>query len=282
VLSRRPNGRLRRTLVPLTVVACLSLTACQDDSEPAAAPLSSPTSSSPSGSSPTTPTEAASGSPSTSPTLDAAAEAFLDRMRRGMGKQGSAHLEMTVGGRAASTSEGDMRYGPRGSEIRLTTRTPRLGRGALEMVVLRDAAYLSIPGLTPAGKFIRIGKDNPRFKELAGASLQLSPDQSVKAFRAGLISVEERGRETVQGVPTTRYDVTADSVRALQAQGGDVVPGMPETLTYRVWLDGQDRMRRLGLAIQGVRLTMEMSRWNEPVDITAPPRSALVKAPPGF
>ena len=280
MLSRRPNGRLRRTLVPLTVLACLSLTACQDDSEPAAAPLPSPTASSPE-ESPTTPAE----SPSTSPTLDAAAEAFLDRMRRGMGKQGSAHLVMTVGGRAASSSEGDMRYGPGGSEIRLTTQMPGLssGRdGAMQMVVLRDAAYLSIPGLTPAGKFIRIGKDNPRFKELAGASLQLSPDQSVKAFRAGLISVEERGRETVQGEPATRYDVTADSVRALQAQGGDVVPGMPETLTYRVWLDDQDRMRRLGLSIQGVKLTMEISRWNEPVDITAPPRSALVKAPAGF
>jgi hypothetical protein len=189
---------------------------------------------------------------------------------------------MTVAGSAPSRSSGDMRYGGRGSEIHLTTRTPKLGSGALEMVVLHDAAYVSIPGLVKAGKFIRIGKDDPRFEQLAGASLQMSPDQSVKAFRAGLISVRERGRDTVQGVSTTRYEVKADTVRALQAQGSDAVPGMPDTLTYQVWLDGQDRMRRMGLVIEGTRLTMELSRWGEPVSIAAPPKSDVVKPPPGF
>jgi hypothetical protein len=199
-----------------------------------------------------------------------------------MGKQGTAHMEMTVSGPASTRSSGDMRYDARGSEISLTSRTPQLGSGELSMVVLRDAAYVSIPGLTPRGKFVRIGKDDPRFKQLAGASLQLSPDQSVKAFRAGLISVEDQGRDTVQGVATTRYEVKADSVRALQAQGGDVVPGMPETLTYQVWIDGQDHMRRMGLGIQGVKLSMELSRWGERVDIQRPSKSSLVEAPAGF
>jgi hypothetical protein len=71
-------------------------------------------------------------------------------------------------------------------------------------------------------------------------------------------------------------------VRALEAQGSSAVPGMPETITYQVWLDGQDRMRRMRLDIQGTRLQIDISDWGEPVDITAPPRSALVKTPPGF
>lgn len=262
----------------LVATVCLALTGCQDDSEPAAAPSSSSTASAdPSSGSPS-----ASPSPSTSPGLDATAEEFLARLRRGMGTRGSAHMEMTVSGPAASRSSGDLRYDARGSEIRLTSRTPVLGSGELQIVVLRDAAYVSIPGLTPRGRYIRIGTDDPRFEQLAGASLQLSPEQSVKAFRAGLISVEDRGRDTVQGVATTRYEVTADSVRALQAQGGDVVPGMPETLTYQVWLDREDHMRRMGLRIRGVRLAMELSRWGEPVDIQRPPRSALVDPPAGF
>ena len=269
----RPN----RLVVSLTVVACLSLTACQDDSDPsAAAPPSRP--SSPSVASSTPPGESEPASPS----LDAAATAFLDRVRRGMGSHGSAHLEMSVAGRAPSTSVGDMRYGDDGSEIHLSTRTPKLGSGALEMVVLHDAAYVSIPGLMRPGKFVRIGKDDPRFAQLAGAGIQLSPDQSVKAFRAGLVSVEERGRDTVQGVPTTRYDVRADTARALQAQGSQPVPGMPRTMTYRVWLDGKDRMRRMSLGVQGTRLVMELSRWGEPVSIQAPAKRDLVDPPPGF
>ncbi len=269
--------------MPLAVLASLSLTACQDDSEPASAPLADPSTSATSPAD--EPASESSSEPSSEPsatTLDAAAEDFLDRMRRGMGKRGTAHLEMTVSGKAATTSSGDMRYGDGGSEIRLSSQLARLGARPMEIVVLRDAAYLSIPGLTQPGKFFRIGRDDPRFRSLAGASISMSPDQSVKAFRAGLISVREVGRETVQGEPTTRYAVKADSVRALQAQGGDVVPGMPETITYDVWLDRKDRMRRMGLSIQGVRLRIEISRWGEPVDIAAPPRSALVDPPPGM
>ena len=274
---RRGVSRPNRLVLSLTVVASLALTACQDDSEPSGASL--PSSSSTSGVSAPTPV---GESPSVSPSLDAASVRFLDRMRRGMGRSGTAHLELRVSGRAATTSSGDMRYGRDGSEIALTTRTPALGSGALRMVVLHDAAFVSIPGLVRAGTFIKVGRDDPRFARLAGASLQLSPDQSLKAFRAGLISARPRGRDTVQGVPTTQYDVRADSVRALQAQGSDAVPGMPGTLTYQVWLDGQDRMRRLALSIQGTRLVMELSRWGAPVSIAAPPKADLVAPPPGF
>ncbi len=268
----RPN----RLVLPLTVIAALSLTACQDDSKPASA--APPSRSSIPSSSPTPADEASKASPA----ADRTSARFLERMRSGMGRQGTAHLEMKVTGPAPSTSSGDMRYDGRGSELRLTTRTPKLGSGALEMVVLRDAAYVSIPGLVPAGKYVRLGKDNPRFQQLAGASIRLSPERSMKVFEAGLISVKERGRDTVQGAPTTAYDVRTDAAKALQAQGSEAVPGMPATLTYRVWLDAQDRMRRMALEVQGVKLSMELSRWGQPVDIEAPAESQLVKAPPGF
>jgi hypothetical protein len=262
-------------------MASLSLTACQDDSDPAAAPSSVPSDSSPA-TSPTAP--GTSTEPSATPTLDAASLAFLDRMAAGMGKRGTAHLEMTVSGRVETRSSGDLRYGGGGSEIDLTTELPAAGTPGqkLRLVVLRDAAYISAPGFTPAEKFFRVDKDSPRFKELAGASISMSPEQSVKAFRAGLISARKVGRQTIQGVRTTRYAVEADAARALEAQGSSVTPGMPDTVTYQVWLDGQDRMRRMGLAILGSRLQIDISDWGEPVRIAAPPRSALVRTPPGF
>lgn len=285
VLPRCPYGRLSRALVPLAVVASLSLTACQDDSEPAAAPSSVPSESSPA-TSPSTPGSSAEPDvePSATPSLDAASLAFLDRMAEGMGRNGTAHLEMTVSGAVRTRSYGVMRYGGGGSEIDLTTELPGSGEAGqkMQLVVLRDAAYISAPGFTPRGKYLRVDKDSPRFQELAGASISMSPEQSVKAFRAGLISARKVGQETIQGVRTTRYAVKADAVRALEAQGSSAVPGMPETITYQVWLDGQDRMRRMGLVIQATRLQIDISDWGEPVEIAAPPRSALVKTPPGF
>jgi hypothetical protein len=203
-------------------------------------------------------------------------------MRRGMGREGTAHMEMRIGGQASSTSEGDLVYDARGSQLRLTTRNQQLGSGALQVVVARDAAYLSLPGLTPPGKFVRIDKDDPRFARFAGAAVQLGPQQSLEAFRTGLVSVEDLGEDRVQGDPATRFAVTVDAVRALQAQGSDAVPGMPEQITYRVWLDRQDHMRRMLLRMQGVDLRIDLSRWDQPVVITPPTEAQLVKPPPGF
>jgi hypothetical protein len=264
--------RPKHLVASLSVLVCLSLTACQDSDESAAEP------SSPTTSTATSPT----GSSSAAPSPDAAAEEFLQRLERGMGTRGTAHMEMRIGGRAATTAAGDLRYGKGGSELHLTSRNPTLGKGTLEMVVLRKAAYLSIPGVTKPGTFVHVDSSNPRFKQLAGASVGMSPAESVKAFRAGLVSATDRGQDTVQGVPTTKYDVKVDSARALQAQGSDAVPGMPDTLTYQVWLDGQDRMRRMALGVQGVRLRIDLSRWGQPVVIEAPAKSQVVQAPPGF
>jgi hypothetical protein len=269
-------------VLSLTVLACLSLTACQDDRPTVTASPSSPTSSSPSSSSsPGTPapTDESAGA---GPVLDSTAQQFLARMRRGMGRAGTAHMEMRIGGRASSTSEGVLVYDARGSQLRLSTRNEQLGAGALQMVVVRDAAYLSLPGLTPAGKYVKIGKDDPRFSQFAGAAVQLGPEQSLKAFRAGLVSVEDLGEDQVQGEDATRFAVKVDAVRALQAQGSDAVPGMPAELTYRVWLDRQDHMRRMSLRMQGVDLRIELSRWGRPVVITPPAKAQLVKPPPGF
>jgi hypothetical protein len=199
-----------------------------------------------------------------------------------MGRAGTAHMEMKVGGQAPSTSSGDLRYDAKGSELALETRTPKLGSGALRMVVLREAAYLSVPGLVPAGKFVRIDKDDPRFQQLAGTSIQASPQQSVRAFRDGLVKATPQGRGTVDGSPATEYSVVVDTQRALEAQGADVVPGMPRLVTYGVWLDGQDHIRRMSLEINGTGLDVRLSRWDQPVDIAAPPTADLVKAPPGF
>lgn len=265
---------MRRLLIPATVLACLSLTACQGGDEPGVAPSgaeSSAASASP-----------AVGSPSASPALDATARDFLRRLERGIGTSGTAHMAMKVGGPAKSQAEGDLRYDEDGSELRLTTRTRLLGDRPFELVVLRDAAYLSIPGATRPGTFFEVDPADPRFEQLAGSSVSMSPAESVKGFRAGLVSVEDRGRDTVQGEPVTRYDVEVDSARALQAQGAEAVPGIPETLTYQVWLDGQDRMRRMTLTIQGIDLRIDLSDWGRPVEIEAPDESRIVEAPQGF
>ncbi len=54
---------------------------------------------------------------------------------------------------------------------------------------------------------------------------------------------------------------------------------MPETLTYDMWLDDKDLLRRMQFDLSGVKMDMLMSRWGEPVEVQAPPADAIVESP---
>lgn len=224
----------------------------------------------------TSPDAAGAGGASGEDDLGVTSAAFLERLEAGMGEEGSVHVEMRMTGPVRSSADGDTTYGPDGSEMRLTMQMADMP-GAMEMVLVDDQAYLSMPGVTGKGKFFEVEEDNPLFEGLEDG---LSPADSFAAFEAGLEEVEEVGPEEVDGDRTTHYRLRVDSERALGATGGPAVPGLPETLTYDVWLDSEDRMRRLVYELAGTKLTMDMTDWGEPVTIEAPDPGDVVDAPP--
>jgi hypothetical protein len=251
----------------------LGLAGCGEDPEPAADESPSAESS-----------ESASESPSESPSGsssgtggDADSAAFLERLKDGMGEEGSVHVEMKMTGPVQSTASGDTSYGPDGSEMHLTMQMSNMPGGAMEMVLVDGKAYMSMPGATQPGQFFEVDESNPAF---SGLDDGLSPADSFKAFDAGLRSVEEVGTEEIGGDETTHYRLEVDAEKALDATGQGTVPGLPETLSYDVWLDEDDRMRRLTYELTGTELTMDMTDWGKPVTIEAPDKSDIVKAPP--
>ena len=55
---------------------------------------------------------------------------------------------------------------------------------------------------------------------------------------------------------------------------------MPDTITYTAWLDEKNHLRKVTFDLSGVKAEMTMSKYGEPVDITAPRRPRdTVKAP---
>ena len=258
--------RLAATALSTSLLA-LGLAGCGDDGEAAADNGEFPSAD-----------ESASASESPSGgKLDAEAAAFLDRLKAGMGEKGTVHVEMTMTGPVESTASGDTAYGPDGSEMRLTMEMSNMPGGAMEMVLVDGKAYMSMPGATRPGQFFEVDESNPAF---AGLDDGLSPADSFAAFEAGLESVEEVGEEEIGGDATTHYRLEVDAEKALDATGQATVPGLPETLEYDVWLDAEDRMRRLTYELTGTELTMDMTEWGEPVTIEAPAKKDLVDAPP--
>lgn len=212
--------------------------------------------------------------------------ALLAAMQAAIAAHRSAHLRMSMTGTSPISATGDVRYAGAGSAMRLTMAIPSLGTKAAEVRLLDGVMYVAAPPMTPTGKFVKIDTTDPN-SPYAGSfgqlPSQLDPNTNLKVFRRGLRHVRYVGPETVDGQRLRHYVFRVDLTRALAraANGGQTAaPGKPKVVSYQVWLDRDSLMRRLRLHASGTTMTMQMSRWGEPVTVTAPPAADLI-IPPG-
>lgn len=278
--------RVRQALASLAVLAVATgtLSACNDDNGATKADTPALKASP---SAPDSPA-AAAGSPGAADSGGATGSAgHLDRdslieaVTTGPLEAGSAHMTMTMSGAMSVTAEGDVSYARSGPEMRLTMSMAQMGAGRMDMRVVDGIVYMTIPSVTPAGKFLKIDpsdKSNPMSKSFGSLSEQMDPLNSVRAMRSGVRKVTYVGAESVDGVDADHYRVVVDSAAMFRRMKQKTVPGMPRNLTYDMWLDDHDLLRRMQFEVAGQSVDMSMSKWGEPVSVTAPPASKVVDA----
>jgi hypothetical protein len=276
--------RIRQTLATVAVLAAAtgSLSAC-NNSDPgakdSAATSSAAASDAPSDSATdaTDATDEGDAAGSSSGHLDK--DGLVKAITVGALEAGSAHMSMTMSGGTAMTAEGDVSYQGKTPEMQMTMRMPQMGAGRMELRYVDGLLYLSMPPMTPAGKFLKIDpsdKSNPLSKNFGSLTEQMDPLSSIEAMQAGVRTVKFVGAEKVEGDPADHYLVTVDTAAMMKASKQKAVPGMPETLTYDMWLDDQDLLRRMQFDLAGLKMDMLMSRWGEPVSAQAPPPGKIV------
>ena len=208
---------------------------------------------------------------------------LVPAMKAAMEEQETAHLSMTTGSSGMTLSaEGDMAFRGARQDMALTMDGAALGTGTIEMRMVDQVLYLSMPPMTPKGKFVEIrpGDTSSPFAGMAGQMQGVDPRDTFKAFENGLRKVEFVGEESVHGEDLEHYRLTVDFRAAAKAQGMPHMAGMPKTVAYDMWLDADALMRRVEFEMaQQISMVMEMSEWGEPVDIEAPPRKQIVPAP---
>lgn len=222
----------------------------------------------------------ASASPEPEGPLDE--RTLLPAMRGAIEEETSVHLVMDVGGGAQSmTAEGDFAFQGEESDLAMTMQGPALGGNVVDVRMLDGTMYVSLPPMTPAGKFVRIlpGDRSSPMAEMV-EQMQVDPRDTFDAFEAGLRTVTYVGEESVAGEELDRYRLGVDLEAAAKARGMDLPPasaGIPETVEYDIWLDDDALMRKVTAVIAGQEVVMTMSDWGKPVTVEAPPPRLLVR-----
>jgi len=197
-------------------------------------------------------------------------------------KAGSAHMTMRMSGQAATKAEGDVSYAGGTSAMRMTMSMPQMGKGKIEMRYVDQLIYMQLPGMTQPGKFIAIDpkdQSSPLGKNFSGLTDQMDPLSSVKSMEAAVTSVDRVGRGQVGGVSVDHYRVLVDTAQMLKKLGQASPQGMPRSLTYQMWLDNKNLIRKMTFAAAGTSVEIQLSKWGEPVTVKRPADGDLVKAP---
>jgi len=293
----RPVRRSRAACAVLAVPALLLvLSACGgDDLAPVAGESTSETTSSASSGaeSSDSPSEAAvpeDAAGESDESADAASgegtwdeKTIVPAMKDAIEKQETAHFSMsTSSGGMSLSAEGDMAFRGAQQNMAMTMDGSAFGAGDIEMRLVDQVLYLSMPPMTAKGKFVEIrpGDKTSPFAGMAGQMQGVDPRDTFKAFEDGLRKVDFVGEESVAGEDLEHYRLTVDFRAAAKAQGMPRMAGMPRTVAYDMWLDEDALMRRVEFAMaQQMSMVMEMSDWGEPVRITAPSPRQIVEAP---
>jgi hypothetical protein len=272
---------MRRTRWSVAAAAVVSLTllgGCGGGSDPAAdeSPASSVSSA-------VAPSEESAPSESSGPAAAQGgydAQELLAAMKAAVAKNQSAHLTLKAGGAQAMTGEGDVSYAGDSTVMQMKMTSPSLGEGTIEMRLVDGVMYMAMPPMTPAGKFIKIDTKDPNspFGSLGGIT-QGDPLATFEAFDAGLKKAVYVGREDVDGEQMDHYVLTVDAAKAAKAQGAPATGPGGGDITYDLWLDDQDLMRRIQLDTPQGGMTITTDHWGEPVTVKAPPASAIISLP---
>lgn len=293
---------MRTAAIALTATTALALSACGGDGGPgptagsgddSVSNSSTPTpggdkGSTPGGSSTSSPRSTSSGSdePTLSNSTKSSSAAASSSTSTDTGKPFDAQefadrLEAAVD--ANPTVKIDVRFGPDAT----ASGYQDLADDALEMDVDaggQQMTYRLVDGqyyLAQPPKWFEVTEDstNPLVKRALEQTALLSMRTQLDAFIAGVESAGDKGDEQVDGVRTRHYTATVRTADVRKELGLEADPDAPPTMTYDVWLDEDDLIRKMSFTQGGADAVLTASEWGEPVSITKPKSSELAEVP---
>ncbi|WP_375480777.1 hypothetical protein [uncultured Jatrophihabitans sp.] len=283
--------RLRRAPLVLVLPAAAVLAACSSTtagkgSEDTAAATAGSTSTSTSTSSAST---SSASAPSTTASTPADAHGLGALLQRGVANVQSAHFTLdTKIATQSVTGTGDEKLDH--GKVQAFRVTETIGSaGEIEIILVDGKAYAKLPAtLNTSGKpfvLLSTNSSNATIRQLAasitsslssGASLQ-----SINALATAATSTRLVGKQEINGVQATHYDLVIDPTKITTdptTKQGLTQSGIT-SIPMQLYVDSQGRPvevdENITVSGQTVTTKVALSRYNQPVTITAPPASQV-------
>jgi len=181
----------------------------------------------------------------------------------------TAHMKMDIG--SSIRADADVRYGTGHTDMKMSMD---MGSTKAAVIMVGGAMYMQ---QSAGGKYVKIDSNDPAMGGLLDQMSSFGPESSVAAMRGAVQDVQYAGSATVDGAKVDKYDVTVDSSAIAKTLGSAAAGAdLPKTLTYVLYVDGNHLMRRIEMNVAKQDITMTVSDWGKPVDISAPPASQLM------
>ena len=269
--------KIRRAAAATIVVPAVLLAAgCGSSTPTPTAPAAGQ--SQPAGSTPATSTDA----PSTSATSDAPVAdgdvdktAFISALKAASADATSAHVSMSMSGSGQSLKmEGDTKLDAASPAMQLKMGMSGMN---LEMLVVDKKVYVKGLPNQNASKWSVFDENSAIGKQMSESAASADPTKMYDQFEKGVTKVKKVGTETVDGEQMDKYALTLDTKQAAGNLAGASTAGLPATLDYLTWIDGKGHMRKVTFEVMGLKATVNMSKYGEPVEIKAPAAGDVVK-----
>ncbi|MGN6251071.1 MAG: LppX_LprAFG lipoprotein [Marmoricola sp.] len=205
---------------------------------------------------------------------------FASTMTDAIGRYHSAHVALALGSQLHAV--GDIDYD--GTTPQMQLEMTFSGR-KVDVRLVDGTAYLAVPGLTPDGKFLAVTADDATMGPLVDQLKNFAPDGAISMLKGAVKDFKDAGTTTIDGQQVHHYVVTVDPsalAKKLQLPAGVQTPSLPTGVTEDLYVDSRNLLRRAQLDLAGQKVTIDATKWGEPVHVTAPPASKVVTHPSGL
>lgn len=200
---------------------------------------------------------------------------FIKALKAASAGVTTAHVSMSLSGAGqAMKLDGDAKLDRSNPSMSLQMG---LSGMKLQMRVVDKRVYLKGLPNQAAGKWAVFDATSAIGKQLSQAAAQSDPNRMYDLFDKSLATVKKVGTESVDGEQLTKYDLTLDTKAMAGPATAAGAASLPKTVSYSAWIDSKDHLRKVTFALKGITSTITISKYGEPVDITAPPATDVVK-----